>query len=291
MQRQIAISDTTDKTTTTKNPEFANKIIQLAINRTSKSRPTPNNSNEITGQASAPNSLLPSPDEIEKNQQDLDSLNNDLKLLSTLLGRPVSDKDIPQLKQPSPNQSSRSPIEADIPTTTERTKKITSTYVAATHEVGLLETILQNQPTTPSGTSDLFIPDVDAGDTYGKTNDALLATILKQRGIGPAHNNIPVDLFSTTTSTPRPRPRTTTRSSRPLLDGLSWLWRTWQETAPGYRQPTVTSTSSRTRTRGLAPADTTASQTGQSGHVSFDDGLDSDSSSVRNFHLKKNSYL
>lgn len=27
----------------------------------------------------------------------------------------------------------------------------------------------------------------------------------------------------------------TTRQPRPIIDGLSWLWKTWQETAPATR--------------------------------------------------------
>lgn len=46
-----------------------------------------------------------------------------------------------------------------------------------------------------------------------------------------------------TTTTPRPRPRPTQRPSRPILDGLSWLWRTWQETgtraSPATPRPTT----------------------------------------------------
>lgn len=227
-----------------------------------------------------PIDLKPNPDEIEKNKQDVDALNNDLKLLSTLLGRPISEKDIPQLTQSTATQQTRPPVESKAPTTTERTKKITSTP-ALIREVELLQTILQKQQTTPKSTSDLFLPGVEPADAYGKTNDALLATILKQRGIGPAHNNIPVDLFSsTTTTTSRPRQQYPARSSRPILDGLAWLWRTWQETAPGGNRQS-TSQSSRTRTRGLAPTDTAPAQSSQNGHLSFDDGLDSDTSSVR----------
>lgn len=280
-QRQIAITDSSTKSSTTKNPDFANKIIQLAINRTGKSKPTPDSVNEIAAPASAPNDLLPNREEIEKNKQDVNALNNDLQLLSTLLGRPISEKDIPQLKQSTSTQQNRPPIESNVPTTTERTKKITSTNPALVREVELLQTILQKQQTTPKSTSDLFLPGVEPADAYGKTNDALLATILKQRGIGPAHNNIPADLFpTTTTTTPRPRQQFPVRSSRPILDGLTWLWRTWQDTAPGGNRQ-QTSTSSRTRTRGLMPTDTAPAQSAQNDHLTFDDGLDSDTSSVR----------
>lgn len=250
----------------------------MAINRTGKSEPKPDSINEIAAQPSTPNDLKPNVDEFEKNKQDVAALNNDLKLLSTLLGRPISEKDIPQLTQSTGTQQTRPPIESNAPTTTERTKKITSTNPALIREVELLQTILQKQQTTPKTSSDLYLPGVEPSDAYGKTNDALLATILKQRGIGPAHNNIPVDLFSTTTTTQRPRQQYPARSSRPILDGLTWLWRTWQDTAPGGHQPAPSS--SRTRTRGLMPTDTAPAQSAQNGHLTFDEGLDSDTSSV-----------
>lgn len=46
--------------------------------------------------------------------------------------------------------------------------------------------------------------------------------------------NQPITTTTTTTSTTRrPRPRRPpTREPRPILDGLAWLWQTWQETAP-----------------------------------------------------------
>lgn len=254
----------------------------MAINRTGKSKPTPDSINEIAEQPSVPDDLKPNREEIEKNKQDVAALNNDLQLLSTLLGRPISEKDIPQLTQSTATQHTRPPIESKAPTTTERTPKVTSTNPALIREVELLQTILQKTQTTPKSTSDLFIPGVEPADAYGKTNDALLATILKQRGIGPAHNNIPADLFpSTTTTTPRPRQQYPARSSRPILDGLAWLWRTWQDTAPGGRPSSATSTSSRTRTRGAVPTDTAPAQSAHNGHLPFDEGLDSDTSSVR----------
>lgn len=262
----------------------------MAINRTGKTSATPDSINEIASRPSAPNELKPNRNEIEKNKEDLTALNNDLKLLSTLLGRPISEKDIPQLTQTTATQQHRPPIESKITTTTERANKITPTNSAATtREIEFLETILQKQPTSPQSTSDLFLPGVEPADAYGKTNDALLATILKQRGIGPAHNNIPVDLFtSTTTTTQRPRQQYPVRSSRPILDGLSWLWRTWQDTRPGSNNPTSAATSSRTRTRGLMPTDAAPAPSSQNGHLTFDDGLDSDTSSVQ--ILRSNNY-
>lgn len=225
-------------------------------------------------------------DDIEKNKKDVASLNSDLQLLSTLLGRPVSQKDLSQLTKsggtgltPAPAKSTVSPAQ-------------------------LAQEVIQQigaggdkqHPSDGAGdgdnnlTSTDELASIDPSDAYGKTNDALLATLLKQRGIGPAHNNIPLDIYSTTTTTERPiRLQGPSRSPRPLLDGLSWLWKTWQDTSPGNGgyQPQ----SSRTRTRG-ANSDAASSPLtdinidepggggGGGGGDSFDDGLDSDISSV-----------
>lgn len=211
-------------------------------------------------------------DEIEKNKKDVASLNTDLQLLSSLLGRPLSPKDIPQLTKQVNTQSTGS---STIRSSTIRT----TASPAFVQESELLQQFAQ-KPDQVEPDNDLTSTDelasIDPSDAYGKTNDALLATLLKQRGIGPAHNNIPSSIYSTTTD--KPLYQTQSRSPRPLLDGLSWLWRTWQDTAPGNGgyQPQ----SSRTRTRGAnseavppVPSDTDSD-------ITFDDGLDSDTSSV-----------
>lgn len=212
-------------------------------------------------------------DEIEKNKKDVASLNSDLQLLSALLGRPVSQKEIPNLL--TKQASTLSPT-----STTTRTTIATKTTVnpKLVQEIELLHQIAK-KPDEAVPDNDLTSTDelaaIDPSDVYGKTNDALLATLLKQRGIGPAHNNIPLNIYSTTT-TARPRYQSASRSPRPLLDGLSWLWKTWQDTAPGNGgyapQP------SKTRTRG-ANSETAAVATDSD--ANFDDGLDSDTSSVR----------
>lgn len=70
-----------------------------------------------------------------------------------------------------------------------------------------------------------------------------------------------------------------------ICTGLSWLWKTWQETAPGTGgyQPQP----SRTRTRGLAPNldGTNTNQNLENMEASFDDGLDADISSVCCVHV------
>lgn len=226
-------------------------------------------------------------EEIEKNKKDVASLNTDLKLLASLLGRPVSQKDLPKLtKQASTLKPTTRTSYSDIPSsssqqstssTTHTTKSSSPTNPALVREVELLQKIIQkqNEPDTVKESTaqdeNKVFAAINPDDAYGKTNDALLATLLKQRGIGPAHNNVPVTIYPTTTS--KPRIQVASRPSRPILDGLSWLWRTWQDTTPGnggYQ-------SKRTPTRGLANDPT---KTGTSSETSFDDGLDSDSASV-----------
>lgn len=89
------------------------------------------------------------------------------------------------------------------------------------------------------------------------------------------------------TTTRRPRIRTTTaRPARPILDGLSWLWRTWQETAPGAPQsgnrarPAVSGGGNRQLI-------SSASQSPQQQQQQYDDddGLDSDETAVSGFLL------
>lgn len=186
----------------------------MAFNQTtSKASPTP----AVSGK------VLPiNADDIEKNKNDVASLNSDLQLLSTLLGRQVSQKDIPQLtKQASTMQPTA--------TTTPRSISTKATVdPALIQEVALLQQI--DEKPNAGADNDLTSTDelaaIDPSDAYGKTNDALLATLLKQRGIGPAHNNLPLDIYSTTTSA-RPLFQAPSRSPRPLLDGLAWLWKTW----------------------------------------------------------------
>lgn len=225
-------------------------------------------------------------DEIEKNKKDVAALNTDLQLLSSLLGRPLSQKDIPQLTKQATTQQSTIPT---LRTTTVHTTK--PTVNPALVQLELLQQIApkpnqaESEPDNDLTSTD-ELASIDPSDAYGKTNDALLATLLKQRGIGPAHNNIPLSIYPTTT-TARPRYQTPSRSPRPLLDGLSWLWKTWQDTAPG--QGGYNSQSTRTRTRGTNSEVQSAAATDSD--TSFDDGLDSDISSVRKYTiLRPNSF-
>lgn len=126
-----------------------------------------------------------------------------MKLLATLLGRPVSANDLPNLanqfggRPATPGgESTFKTISSPKPTTTTTTS---TKKPAILKEVELLQTLLQRQQGKNGQNnikdSDLLIAGPETIDTYGKTNDAILASLLKQQGIGPAHNNIPVQVF------------------------------------------------------------------------------------------------
>lgn len=133
--------------------------------------------------------------ELERGQQDIQAVNNDLKLLSTLLGRPIGVDDLPSItsqfgKTPSGGSTRGSPPRRAPTTTTTTTSTTTPTPRTTTRsdntaDAELLQRLLQQQ----NGLRDENRPEY-----YGKTDDAILATILKQQGIGPSHNNLPIDV-------------------------------------------------------------------------------------------------
>lgn len=289
LQRQIATESSTAKST--RIPEAHNQIVQLALNQPTKPKSKPASSSSTINTV-----------EVDKNKKDVQTLNSDLQLLSSLLGRPLSQNDIPQLTKqltiaaPAVELSFPGSSSISIPSTTKSAPSLSTAANGATltREAELLQKIIQKQSFTAnelskneSSTNDdnKIFSDIDPAEAYGKTNDALLATLLKQRGIGPAHNNIPADLYpsSTTTASSPLQLSEPKRPGRPILDGLSWLWQTWQDTAPGthgYQSQAV-----RTRTRGLATTnDATAAAATDTGatnaELNFDDGLDSDIASV-----------
>lgn len=187
-------------------------------NRNNKNIKRPTIQNEIANIAGV------SVDEIEKNQNDVASLNSDLKLLSTLLGRPISNKDLPNLTN---TLTTKQTIPKAVNMQTTKMANIQNTPNLV-HEVDLLQKIIQkqidpmpaaaNEFSTNNDDDKVLVASIDPAEAYGKTNDALLATLLKQRGIGPAHNAIPLNIYSSTT-TPRPIFQSPSRSPRPLLDG------------------------------------------------------------------------
>lgn len=255
----------------------------MAINRTAKNSNAPSITSQLSTIDLPPNlnqNVQPKPtltkEEVAKGQQDIAQVNNDLQLLSTLLGRPVSPDDLPDIV----NQFDGNSGQRNGPPSTSQTFISASASVTQPpiiKEVELLQNLLQANKLNEESTVEV------PADAYGKTNDAILATLLKQQGIGPAHNNVPVqqlisaNLYPTTTA--RPRPSITQRPTRPLLDGLSWLWRTWQDTAPGGQNPTSATNSGRTKTRASSGQTASYSSTAN-GAVNFDEGLDSDTAAV-----------
>lgn len=158
--------------------------------------------NDIRHSAEDPDKPKLSKAEIARGQQDIQTINNDLKLLSTLLGRPISVNELPTITQQfgggsksgnsnagsGRGNSRRTPTTAATtvpPTTTTTTTTSTTTRKPdIVREAELLQSLLRQQQ-QQSDTRPEY---------YGKTDDAILATILKQQGIGPSHNNLPIDV-------------------------------------------------------------------------------------------------
>lgn len=126
--------------------------------------------------------------EIERGNQDIETINSDLKLLSTLLGRPISSNDLPQLTQQFGGAASSAGPKKRYPSSTSTTSTTTQ-QPAIVKEVELLQSLLR------SPSKDLK-SQVGSDEFYGNTDEAILATILKQKGIGPSHNNLPIEVIN-----------------------------------------------------------------------------------------------
>lgn len=218
-QRRIAAGGAPS---THKPPTIPDSIIQIALNRTGKSRTTTSStttpvttSEDAAARPNAIGQLTDSPEkptlskaEIARGQQDIQTINNDLKLLSTLLGRPISVNELPTITQQfgggggigdktaNANAASvrgnsrRAPVTTTTTTMTTTTTTLAPTTTTSTQkpdilrEAELLQSLLRQQQKQSDSRPEY----------YGKTDDAILATILKQQGIGPSHNNLPIDV-------------------------------------------------------------------------------------------------
>lgn len=164
-------------------PELVNKIIHLAVRRAGKNSSQSEKLQEFSNiLASTTTTTTEKPTttttpstttvrtanraELIEVQKDIESYNNDLKLLSTLLGRPIGPNEIPKLARQ----------------VTSRTTT-TTTVSPVLKEIHLKPNF--NLP------EDIFLDDSNS-NIYGKSNEAILAAVLKEEGIGPANNNIPV---------------------------------------------------------------------------------------------------
>lgn len=164
-------------------PELVKKIISLAVTRAGKNSSQSEKLQEFSNILASTTTTTEKPtttkstttirsvnsDEFAKAQQDIESYNNDLKLLSTLLGRPIGPNEIPKLA-----------------------RQVTSTTTTTTTVSPVLKEI-QFKPNF-NLPEDIF-SDESNSKVYGKSNEAILAAVLKEKGIGPANNNIPVIIF------------------------------------------------------------------------------------------------
>lgn len=215
--------------------DFANRILELALNRTGKSfNATKETANEIEKdpvqmvhkisdmqddinmmnnilmENADKESMAGKPKLSEKDmqrtkqmlQKDVAQYNNDLQLLSLLLGRPVKAEDIPKLTQNIPNGLGNPTTPVPKTTTSTTTRKPTTSIRKTTtvpppfsplsnDEIKILEAINKIQSTRVIITTTrkpVVIP------ALGRSQEAVLADLLKQRGIGPLNNQIPVDV-------------------------------------------------------------------------------------------------
>lgn len=158
-----------------------------------------------------------SPSEVERTKQilqkDISQYNSDIKLLSLLVGRPVTSQDISKLAATNLGKSSiRSvPVTPKATTTTTlrptirtTTKSPTTVYMPpfrpltekafkplSDRETQFLEALEQIQTTKALTTST-----TSTVRSVSKSQEAVIAALLKQQGIGPnSQINIEVNLF------------------------------------------------------------------------------------------------
>lgn len=140
------------------------------------------------------------PNELAALEKDIQSYNNDISLLSTLLGRPIKSNDLSSLTK----QYTKPPVtrpsfttRSTLPTTTafssrkpdsgDQLPKSTSKL----NDVDLLQELLLKNDRAKSLQSSqaLVVPEF-----YGKSNEAVLAAILKQQGIGPTNTDLKINV-------------------------------------------------------------------------------------------------
>ena len=152
------------------------------------------------------------PQDIERTKQmlekDISTYNNDIKLLSLLLGRPISAQDIPKLTGAAPKVLGNSVIRGTPAVTTRRSTTTTTASTVPTfrpmptptlpafkplssreEELLLALNNIQSPRTTTTTTTTTTQRPVLA-----KSQEAVLAALLKQQGIGPNNNQLPIDV-------------------------------------------------------------------------------------------------
>lgn len=127
--------------------------------------------------------------------RDRAQLERDLGLLSSLLGRKISIDELPILMQQLRGERKSKPSLTPTPSTTIRTTSITTTTTTPRSTTKSTGQTFSNEKILAL----LKDPALSSGnlaniDLYGKSNEAVLAAILKQRGIVPTHNNVPINV-------------------------------------------------------------------------------------------------
>lgn len=138
-------------------------------------------------------------------QKDISQYNNDIQLLSLLVGRPVSNQDISQLASANLGRASVRSIPeltlppATLPTTIRTTVRVTQPRVTAStspipafkplspKETQFLEALEQIQTTKTTTTT------TERTKSVSKSQEALIAALLKQQGFGP-NNQVPIEV-------------------------------------------------------------------------------------------------
>lgn len=121
-------------------------------------------------------------------------MNDDLKLLSALLGRPISVAEIPSLVNQvgkSTGPSTVMPIAkaksvARSTASTAKPVQVTTSTSVKPEVFDVAKYLQDNSLGTSTSTN--------APSTIGKSNEAIIASLLKEQGIGPGNNNIPIDV-------------------------------------------------------------------------------------------------
>lgn len=183
---------------TTQSPEIVmNKIMDMKENINLMS------SVILENQKANPQMRL-SPLEVEKTkkllQKDVMQYNNDIQLLSLLIGRPLNAQDLEKLAKTNLGKSStRAPV-ITTPQLTTTTVRMTSPTMRQTtassstvpafksmlslDEVKFLQALQQIQTTLPTSTTTTQ----SSIQTRSRSQEAIIAALLKQQGIGPSIN-------------------------------------------------------------------------------------------------------
>lgn len=125
-----------------------------------------------------------------QHDKDIKMLQEDLKLLSALLGRPISVAEIPSLL----NQVGRSTGPSTVsPKNVVRSTASTASVTRPASQTWTPATVLDTAKYVEAAVSTSVSPP----NYYGKSNEAIIAALLKEQGIGPENNNLPIDVSCT----------------------------------------------------------------------------------------------